>query len=366
MSEESLRQAMSRRLMRQTVASGTIRLPAAPSLIDDYVSMCDGIFSALGCNFNADELARLREVLAGQLAAAYEKTQRSHIVITYDTPVGTRLNYFVKAEWSTIDALYNEWVATREPPLFGTEPDARVVELAGAADDPSTFPILDIGAGTGRNTLALARRGHPVDAVEMTTRFADIIRADAARDSLTVRVIERDVFGKADDLRTDYQLILLSEVVSDFRSTDQLRGVFDVAERCLAPGGQLVFNVFLNRGDYVPDGGARELGQQFYTTIFTYDEVAAAAASGPLELISDDSVYEFEQANLPPGTWPQTSWYPNWISGLDVFELAREDRPIEMRWLVYRKPQLPNDPPVPRKRVMRRTRPFSQKGRAAQ
>jgi 16S rRNA A1518/A1519 N6-dimethyltransferase RsmA/KsgA/DIM1 with predicted DNA glycosylase/AP lyase activity len=36
--------------------------------------------------------------------------------------------------------------------------------------------MLDIGGGTGRNTLALARRGHPVDVVEMTPKFADTIR----------------------------------------------------------------------------------------------------------------------------------------------------------------------------------------------
>ena len=89
------------------------------------------------------------------------------------------LNYHVKAEWSTIENAYEYWVASREPPLFGTEPDARVWALAGEAADPSTHWVLDIGAGTGRNTLALARRGHPVDAVEMTPKFADIIRAEA-------------------------------------------------------------------------------------------------------------------------------------------------------------------------------------------
>jgi tRNA1(Val) A37 N6-methylase TrmN6 len=39
--------------------------------------------------------------------------------------------------------------------------------------------VLDIGGGTGRNALALARRGHPVDVVESTSKFADMIRADA-------------------------------------------------------------------------------------------------------------------------------------------------------------------------------------------
>src|SRR5262249_37802511 len=155
----------------------------------------------------------------------------------YDSPVGKVLNYNVRAEWSTIEAAYDYWVANRQPPLFGTEPDARVWGLAGETADPSGHPVLDIGAGTGRNALALARRGHPVDVVEMTPKFADIIRAEAEREGLGVRVIQRDVFATMEDLRRDYRLILLSEVVSDFRTTQQLRGVFELAAGCLMPGG---------------------------------------------------------------------------------------------------------------------------------
>lgn len=95
----------------------------------------------------------------------------------------------------------------RQPPLFGTEPDARVWALAGEAADPRSCRVLDIGAGTRRNSLALARRGHPVDAVEMTPIFAADIRAGAHREALDARAIRRDVFAGGDSLRSDYQLI---------------------------------------------------------------------------------------------------------------------------------------------------------------
>jgi hypothetical protein len=172
----------------------------------------------------------------------------------------------------------------------------------------------------------------------MTPKFADIIRADAERELLNVRVIQRDVFSTSDDLRPDYRLILLSEVVSDFRSSDQLRAVFELATQYLAAGGRLVFNVFLPKSGYAPDGAALELGQQCYTTIFTREQMSAAASGLPLQLVSDDSVYEYEKANLPAGAWPPTSWYADWVSGCDVFDLPREECPIEMRWLVYQKP----------------------------
>ena len=78
-------------------------------------------------------------------------------------------------------------------------------------------------------------------------------------------------------LRADYQLILLSEVVPDFRTTQQLRGIFELAARCLAPGGRLVFNAFLARHGYTPDNAALELAQQCYSMIFTRDEMTRAA-----------------------------------------------------------------------------------------
>jgi SAM-dependent methyltransferase len=251
--------------------------------------------------------------------------------------VGLSASYQVRAQWFTVGEAYDNWVSTREPPLFGTEPDARVWDLAAEAVEPAGFPVLDIGAGTGRNSLALARRGHPVDAVEMTVKFAEILTDEAGREGLDVRVLRRDVFETVDDLRTDYRLILLSEVVSDFRTTDQVRRMFELAAACLAPGAQLVFNVFLARDGYQPDDAARELGQQAYTSIFTYPELAEAAAGLPLELIADDSVHDYEKANLPAEKWPPTSWYANWVCGLDVFDVTREECPIELRWLVYRK-----------------------------
>lgn len=325
------------RLKRQCTARGELVLPAVPDMVDAYVKLCDETFTALGVCFSGDELEALRANLKTEMDRAFAESSRSDIVVSYECPVGLTVNYHVVGRWHSVAAAYDNWVATREPPLFGTEPDARAWELAHRVDDPAALRVLDIGAGTGRNSLALARRGHPVDAVEMTARFADIIRTEAAAESLNVRVIERDVFSSFDDLGRDYGMILLSEVVSDFRDVAQVRGVFELAAQCLAPGGSLLFNAFLVRDGHQIDSGTRQFGEHSYTSIFTYEELAEAVTSLPLELSFDDSVYEYERAGLAEEYWPPTSWYATWVRGLDVFDVDPADCPIEMRWLEYRK-----------------------------
>ncbi len=332
------RDVLKQKLLHRSVVSGKITIPAAPGMIDEYVELCANTFESIGRKFSHNDLARLKEVLHGQLDAAFRSSPRSHIVITYDAPIGGVVNYHAKAEWFTVEGAYENWLSTREPPLFGSEPDARVMALARQFPVPPAHPVLDIGGGTGRNALALARLGFPVDVVELTAKFADVIRTDSDRETLNVRVITRDVFDTMDDLRHDYGMILLSEVVTDFRNTEQLRALFELAGQCLADDGILVFNAFLARNGYEPDDGVRQLGQQCYTTIFTRAEFGDALSGLPLRLVSDDSVYDYEKAHLPAESWPPTSWYADWVSGRDVFNVPREESPIELRWLVYQKP----------------------------
>ncbi len=332
-----LHEATVRRLYRRAVVTAQITVPAVPSMLDEYVKMCDNVFAASGVQYTAEQSAQLRSVLAAELLKAYTASSRSNIVISFHAPFGIGMNYRVATESVTLGGAYDGWLSTREGPLFGTEPDARVWALSNEMADPGAHPVLDVGAGTGRNALALARRGHPVDAVEMSPKFAEVIRAEAERESLPVRVMNGDVFETMDGVRRDYQLIVLAEVVPDFRTTGELRGIFELATDCLASGGQLVFNTFLARDGYTPDDATRELGQQCNTMIFTRDELAAATSGLPLDLVSDDSAYGYEKTHLPDHAWPPTEWFEGWANGLDVFDLGADDSPVDLRWLVYRK-----------------------------
>lgn len=331
------RKAMMRKLDRRISCEGKLTLPAVPSLVDEYTQRCADVFAAQGRTLSELELTQLKNILEGQLKEAFGRSQRSHITVSYQATVGGVLNYFVAPQHATIEQTYEHWVSTRKPPFFGTEPDAKVMAVVRQLGNPRGQRVLDIGAGTGRNTLALARLGCTVDAVEMTPKFAEILTSAAGPESLDVRVICKDVFNVHDELRGPYDLILLSEVVSDFRTGTQLRALFELASQHLAPGGALLFNAFVSRPHYSADDAAREFAQQVYTCFFTPEELNAASIGLTLTMTSDESVHDFEKTHLPASAWPPTGWYSEWVSGQDVFQLPSEDCPISMRWLVYRK-----------------------------
>ena len=155
-----LREAMARRLYRRAVVNAQIRVPAVPSMIDEYVTMCANIFAVAGVQYTAEQSAQLKAVLAAELDKAYTASSRSDIVISFHAPFGITMNYRVATESATIAGHYDGWANTREGPLFGTEPDARVWALASkrpipgpvrcstSAREPGATPWPWLGAAT--------------------------------------------------------------------------------------------------------------------------------------------------------------------------------------------------------------------------
>lgn len=332
-----VRKALAARVDNLIRSDGEISFPAVPAMREHFADKCVQTFAEVGRAFNAEERAHLAALLGRALTEAYAFSQRSSVTVAYRSRSAGPLDYQVTANCVTLEEAYDEWVAQRQPPLFGPGPDARIWALAAETADPARCRVLDIGAGTGRNTFALARRGHPVDAAELTGSFADALEAQALREGLDVTVIRSDVFDARAGLRCDYSLMLLSGVVSEFRTAEHVRAMFTLAARSLLPGGLLVFNTFLAREGAALDDAARQFAEFSYSSFFTRAELAAAVRGLPLRPVADDSVYEYEKAHLPEGQWPPTDWYENWVTGKDVFGLDRDRSPIESRWLVYRR-----------------------------
>lgn len=326
---------MAHRVVQRIACAGSIKLPALPSMVDWYVELCQRVFAASGRGFAREELAHARRVLLDALGTAFAASNRSKIEIRFEAEPARPLGFTVCEDRRSLADAYERWIDTGDGPLFGAHADARVLSLVEAISDPATRPVLDFGAGTGRNAFALARRGHPVDAVEITPRFADMLRQTGADLHLPMRVIAEDVFRDRTCLRHDYWMLLASEVVPDFRSVDDLRRLFELARTVLVPGGLLVFNVHVCALGFTPEKAARELAQQCYSCLFTPSEVAQAAGGLPFALAANDSVHDYERSHLSPDAWPPTPWYVNWTTGRDVYEIESGTCPVEMRWLVF-------------------------------
>jgi SAM-dependent methyltransferase len=338
---EVLKDSIMARFQTRIYSRGELVVPSVPSLVDYFVQGFEEVFVAIGKAFTPEELQTLREILLPQLELGFQASPHSNVILRYEPSDSGGITYTVSNVVASMTDQYKTWVDTREPPLFGSHPDTKLLEVAKSLGSPhqiNKINILDIGAGTGRNTLPLARMGYGVDALEMTPIFAEQIEAAAQAEQLPVRVYHADILSPLVRMAPAYySLAVAAEVVSHFRDADQLRLL--LAKMCdgLHSGGIFLFNTFLAIDGYEPDQLTREMSEVNWSTIFTYEDIAYAMHDLPLELLEEVPVYDYEKANLPSEAWPPTGWFDNWANGRDLFWLPDQKPPMELRWLVCRR-----------------------------
>jgi 2-polyprenyl-3-methyl-5-hydroxy-6-metoxy-1,4-benzoquinol methylase len=326
---------------RRIASKGVITFPCVPAFVDQYMAKLATLFDVLGKPFSAEETAHLRQIVEGGVRDSWLATPFGLIAIEYETkpPPHPGIAYNVKTRVITPAEQYADWIAHMPQPLFGKLADAKVLDVAASLGAAAEAPVLDVGAGNGRNAVPLARRGHPVCALEPVAALAGEIRTRAAAVEVAVDVIESSVLDPATTLKKGhYKLIVMAEVIAaHFRTIDQVRQA--VASLCdaLAPGGILLLNTFLAMEGYKPDTIAREVSQIVWSCVFTRSEIAFISKEMPLDLVADESVFEYEKAHLPADGWPPTGWFVEWAQGLDLFALPEGRAPIDLRWLAYRK-----------------------------
>jgi SAM-dependent methyltransferase len=335
--ESDRRAGLHARLARRVRASAEIVVPAVPSLAGHYADMLADHFASLGRPFSHEEIVKMQRLLLEKAIEGFRASPYSNVFVRYHTADdgSLRVDYAIAAATSSLAEEYEHWVKTREPPLFGARPDARLL----AALDGLTpgAPCLDVGAGTGRNALPAARRGHEVFAVEAAPALADVLEAAASAEVLAVRVVRADVLaGELPVPRARFALALASQVTSHFRSAGDLRKLFVQLALALAPDGHALLTVFTPRADYRPDRVARELSQVFWSTFFTSDEIAGVVERRPPPLFSPKKPLPFERAHQPAEHWPPTGWYESWAQGQDVFG-PMAAQAVSLRWLLLRR-----------------------------
>jgi SAM-dependent methyltransferase len=97
-------------------------------------------------------------------------------------------------------------------------------------------PVLDVGAGTGRVSLDLARQGHEVTALDLDGELLGRLTAAAA--GLPVRAVSADARDFSLD-RTFALCIVPMQTIQLLGGPDGRRGFLTCASRHLRPGGTL-------------------------------------------------------------------------------------------------------------------------------
>lgn len=123
-------------------------------------------------------------------------------------------------------------------PLFGFDEQF----LARRIDRPGL--VVDLGCGTGRSLLPLARRGFPTLAVDLSLPMLRIVGRKAAEEGLHINRVRANLveLGCLRGQIADYVLCMFS-TLGMIRPRENRRKVLVHARRILRPGGTLILHV---------------------------------------------------------------------------------------------------------------------------
>lgn len=129
---------------------------------------------------------------------------------------------------------------SRSNALFGQDPEPSLVRYADRLIPGG--PVLDIGAGQGRNALFLARQGLTVHALEPSTVAGAALGALAAKENLPLSVFT-DPFGAFHPPVPSYAGILVFGLIPDLRR-GEITDLADRVGRWSSPGALLWVTAF--------------------------------------------------------------------------------------------------------------------------
>ena len=184
-----------------------------------------------------------------------------------------------------IAEIYDEWFAA---PTDTEDTVGFLSELAGAG------PVLELGIGTGRVALPLARRGHEVHGVDASEAMVEKLRAKAGGQDIPVSIVD---FAEL-DIEGEFSLVYV--VFNTFfalpSQEDQVRCFSSVGRR-MREGGAFVVDAF------VPDMTRWDRGQRIETRHAGDDTVVLdAAMHDPVEqrISSSHLVFSREGVEMYP------------------------------------------------------------------
>jgi hypothetical protein len=121
-----LQQAILYKIKTRITARGELIFPCVPGMLDQYLKSIENLFSTLDRPLPQERRDELRKLLATKLEQGYGTSTASMLILQYESvqPPQTGLACKFVLTTSTVGEQYKTWVDTREPPLFGSHPDA--------------------------------------------------------------------------------------------------------------------------------------------------------------------------------------------------------------------------------------------------
>ena len=144
--------------------------------------------------------------------------------------------------------------------------------------------VLEIGAGTGRYSHALARRGHPVDAVELVAHNIEVFRQNT-RPGESVTIAQGNALDLSAFADNAYDVTLLLGPLYHLYTQDDKRRALREAIRVTKPGGVVFAAYVISDGCLLDEGFRRgNISVAEYERDGLLDARTIAASSQPKDL----------------------------------------------------------------------------------
>lgn len=140
----------------------------------------------------------------------------------------------MKNDQTEYDSLYSKTIN-----LFGSEPETC---LQAFETQIPKGPVLDIGAGQGRNALFLAETGFEVHALEPSKEGIRHLKDQASLRHLNVKCIQKE-FGKYNSKSEVYSAVLVFGLIQILSAEDR-QAMIERVPSWLVPGGLLFLTGF--------------------------------------------------------------------------------------------------------------------------
>lgn len=109
---------------------------------------------------------------------------------------------------------------------------------------PGTGPVLELGCGSGRVSLPIARNGHRVVGLDLSTEMLSLARAQATREGVPAHFEEADIatFSLGERFRA---ILMPFSIFSFLPSASARASCLEACARHLAPGGVVLVDHFV-------------------------------------------------------------------------------------------------------------------------